>query len=212
MNTLNTLSSGTLVHLVFEQNGKRSWFNRTDRKYDQKTGVWSTVPLVGTEPRESVPMRLDWAIVAQKRWREELGFIFRITLEANQTSPFVDPDPNGAPTSRWQHVNYDVTCDVDGRPSESPDAPYAYKVLAVHSVRGKEFVLKFETPILQNQAQFATLDEGPEAPVWKAYERGYCKIEPPKVNPHLEARRREAARVAAQQVSRIPNLRPGDRR
>jgi len=201
------LSSSTLVHIVFEHDGQRRWFNHTDRKRDDRTGSWYTLPVVGTEAHESKPMTLEMALISQRRWRE-LGMECRLALEP--TGEFIDSDSK-IENPPWEHTNYLVTCDENGLPSESLDAQFVYNIKAVRTVNGRAFVLKFETPILQNQSQFSDFEEGPEMCVRRAFDRGLTKLEPPKPNPHLEARRLETERRAAQ-ATRLPNnLRPGDR-
>lgn len=202
-----TLSSGTLVHVVFEHDGQRRWFNHTDRKRDDRTGAWYTLPVVGTEAHESERMTLEMALVSQRRWKE-IGIECRLALEPN--GEFIDSDLK-IENPPWEHKNYLVTCDENGLPSESLDAPFAYPIKAVHTVNGRAFVLKFETAILQNQSQFSSFEEGPEMCLRRAFDRGLTKLEPPKPNPHLEARRIEAQRQANQQATSIPGLRPGDR-
>ena len=194
MSSLNTLSSNALVHLVFEQNGKRSWFNRTDRTFNAATGVWTTIPVIGSEPSESNPVTLEMAVVCQRRWRE-LGIGCRIAKETN--GPYLDdPDPrtNDVPTS--PHRDVFITVDEQGNLFDSLDAPCVYFVRAVNTVNGPMFCLRFENSLLREQAQFSTLREGPEVAIERAIARGYNKIEPPRPNPFLEARRQEAQRQA----------------
>jgi hypothetical protein len=210
VSSLNSLSSNTLVHLVFEQNGKRFWFNRTDRKYDAATGVWMTIPVIGSEPRESNPVTLEMAVVCQRRWRET-GIECRIAKEAN--GPYIDdPDPKNDQVLARPHKDVFITVDEQGNLFDSLDAPCVYLVRAVNTVNGPMFCLRFENPILQHQAQFSSLEEGPEVAVQRAIGRGYTKFELPKPNPYLEARRQEAQRAGEHATNaRFTNLRPGDR-
>jgi hypothetical protein len=208
MSSLNSLSSSKLVHLVFEQNGKRHWFNRTDRRRDASTGQWATIPVVDDDPRGSSPMNFEFAVIAQERWKQ-LGFNCRFALEPN--GPFVDADPKGSGALPWTHDDCWVTVNAAGEPIDDLDSPYVYPITAVHTPAGKQFVLKFQTAVLQNQSQFSSFEEGPDACVRKAFERGYTKLEPPQGNPFLEARRLEAQRQAQRAANaRFVRVRPGD--
>src|SRR6266404_2016452 len=88
--SLNSLSPDRLVHVIIEQNGKRAWFHHTDRRRDDHTGVWYTLPVVDDDPRESKPMTLQMALVCQQRWKD-LGIACRFALEPN--GEFIDADP-----------------------------------------------------------------------------------------------------------------------
>jgi hypothetical protein len=208
---MNAVSAGTLVHLIFidPTSHKKSWFVRTDRR-QTVSKVYQTWPLVDDDPRQSKPVTYDFAIVAQRRWREELNLVFRLSLEPN--GKFIDEEIIPPPTGPWPHQDALVTVDAEGNLFDSPDATHVFLVRAVRTPQGPMFCLRFETGILQNQSQYSTIQEGPEGAVRKAIERGFTKIERPRPNPYLESRRREAERQAAQQAGqKIPNLRPGDR-
>lgn len=210
MDTLNTVSSDCLVHVVFEENGKRRWFHHTDRRYDAGSGRWTTTPVVDDDPRGSSPMKLSFAVIAQSRWKD-IGIECRFALEPN--GPFIDPDLKSDIAVSWPHVDALVTVDADGNLVDSPDASHVYRVRAVRTTEGPKFCLRFENPILQNQSQFSTLAEGPEVAVRRAIDRGYTKLEKPQVNPWLEKRQQEAQRQAQRVANaRFANLRPGDRR
>jgi len=203
----DNLAADRLVHVIIEQNGKRTWFNRTDRVQDHKTRRWFTVPVVDPEPSGSKPMRHDLALVAQHRWRDELNLVVRLALEPN--GPYIDELPTMS-LLPWKHQNYLVTVDRDGRPLDSLDAPCVYDVIATHTPSGRMFVLRFNHPDLQNQPVFSTFEEGPEVAVARAFEKGYTKLEPPQPNPYLEARRQEAARQAAEAARPKVRYRVGD--
>jgi hypothetical protein len=209
MSSLNTLSADRLVHVIIEQNGKRTWFHHTDRRRDDRTGQFHTLPIVDDDPRGSSSMSLAMALVSQRRWRE-LGIECRLCLEPN--GPYIDPDPKATEALPWPHKNALISVDEQGNILDSPDAPCVYLVRAVNTPNGPMFCLRFEAGVLQNQAQFSTLQEGPEIAVRRAIEKGYNRLEKPQPNPYVEIRRREAERRAAEQATRLPNnLRPGDR-
>ena len=197
------------VHLCFLNSYKqRSWFVKTDRRFDRKTGQSTTWPFVSDDPHDSVSITYEYAEISRRLWRDEpFNLNVRIALEPNQSAEFVDPDPK-VDSLPWEHEDYFITTDETGQPSDSVDAPFGYNVKAVHTVNGAMFCLRFETPILQNQSQFSTFQEGPTVAVLRALERGFCKVERPKPNPHIEAKRREAERQTQQ--ARVPRLRPGD--
>lgn len=208
MSSLNTLSSSTPVHLVFEQNGKRSWFNRTDRTYDKKTGAWVTIPVIGTEPQESNSMTLEMAVICQRRWRE-LGIECRIAKETNGT--YIDEGTVSPSSALWEFRDYLVTCTPEGEPLDGLDAPYCLMVRAVNTPNGRQFCLRALNPSLRQPSVFSSFEEGPEHCVAKAWDLGYRGY-PVVANPEIE-RRRVDAEIKAQRAAnaRFANIRPGDR-
>jgi hypothetical protein len=207
MSIPNAVAADRLVHVIVEQGGRRTFFHHTERVQDDKTKQWFTVPVVDDDPAGSKPMRFDIALVCKRRWTDELGLAVRLALDT--TGPYIDEYP-GMNMLPWEHRDYLVSVDRDGKPFDSFDAPCVYRVIATHTPSGKMFCLRFNHANLQNQAVYATLEEGPETCVARAFERGFTKLEPPQVNPYLEVRRQEAARQEAEQAKRIPGLRPGD--
>jgi hypothetical protein len=203
----NTIPADRLVHVIVEQGGRRTFFHHTDRLQDDKSKRWFTVPVVDDDPAGSHPVRFDIALVCKQRWRDELGLTVRLALE--QSGPYIDQAP-GMNMLSWEHRNYLVSVDRDGKPFDSFDAPCVYKVIATLTPSGKMFCLRFNHASLRNQAVYATLEEGPETCVARAFEKGFTKLEPPQVNPYLEVRRQEAELRAADHAQRIPGLRPGD--
>jgi hypothetical protein len=206
MNTLNTLSADRLVHLIFEQNGQRTFFNRTDRKRDDGTGIWYTIPVVGTEARESNPMTLEMALISQRRWKA-IGIECRFVLEPN--GPLVDAGPKSEDSLPWPHADVLVTCDEQGNLFDSIDAPCVFLIRAVNTPQGKMFCLRSDHPSLAEPSVFATLEEGPEHCVEKARSLGFRHK--PIVNPYLESRRIEAERRGTRSQRPVQYIRPGDR-
>lgn len=89
--SLSGLSSDAKLHLVFTlRNGQKAWCSGTDRKQHPQTFTWMTLPSLNLDAAESVPMTIDFAIVAQRRW-QEMGYVVRLTLEPN--GPYLDDDP-----------------------------------------------------------------------------------------------------------------------
>jgi hypothetical protein len=202
-----------LIHVVFiAPDGSRSYFVRTDRRFDSKTGQSVTWPLVDTEPRNSVSMIYEFAEVSKKLWSgPPFNLTVRLALEAGPNADFVD-EGNGSPSSvPWQFKDYLVTCTAEGEPLDSLDAPYCLKVRAVNTPDGRKFVLRAENPSLTQPSVFSTFDEGPEYCVAKAWDLGYRNY-PVIANPQIEQRRQEAERQAQREASaRFGTIRPGDR-
>jgi hypothetical protein len=207
MNTLNSLSSNALVHLIFKYpDGKRVWFCRTDRKRDDQTGQWHTFPIADDDASQSKSMTFEIGLICQRRWRDELGQHWRMALEPYGN--FVDEQSSGE-VSQWQHIDYFIMTD------EVSDT--GFLIRAVHTPQGKQFCLKFEHPDLQQQSIFVPFEAGPEACITKAREMHFLDLEPPKPNPLRAEREAEAQRQAQRQAQRDSNtrfgrLRPGDLR
>jgi hypothetical protein len=156
-----------------------------------------------------VPITYEFAIVAHRRWRDELGLNFRLALEPN--GELIDENIVSRPAGPWPHEDVLVTVDAGGNLFDSPNATHVYLVRAVRTTEGPMFCLRFETAVLQHQAQFSTIAEGPQVAVERAIARGYHKLEKPRPNPHLQARQREAELRAAQSLRPAQHIRPGDR-
>jgi hypothetical protein len=88
---MSDLSKNTPVHLinVSFKGDRAGWFCGTEqRQRDPKSSVLTLYPLVNDDPRESKSMSYELAIIAQRRFREELGILFRLALE--QHGEFID--------------------------------------------------------------------------------------------------------------------------
>ena len=140
----NTIPADRLVHVIVEQGGRRTFFHHTDRLQDDKSKRWFTVPVVDDDPAGSHPVRFDIALVCKQRWRDELGLTVRLALE--QSGPYIDQAP-GMNMLSWEHRNYLVSVDRDGKPFDSFDAPCVYKVIATLTPSGKMFCLRFNHAI-----------------------------------------------------------------
>ena len=181
---------------------------RTDRRYDAATGVWTTIPVVGTEMRESTPVTLEMAVICQRRWRE-LGIECRIAKEAN--GPYIDEGNESTASVSWEFRDVYITCHETGEPFDTLDAPCVLLVRAVTRPDGRSFCLRAATPSLTTPSVFSTLAEGPEYCVAKAWDLGYRGY-PVVVNPEIERRRIESEAQARREANaRIGRLRPGDR-
>ena len=209
---MNTINKSRMVHLCFlGSKGERYWFVKTDQKFNQTTGQWVTVPIADDDPAKSVPMSFEYAQICVDRWQKRpLNLDVRITLEPGDQADFIDPAKSDL-LIPFPHEDCLVTVDADGNLLDSLDAPCVYRVRAVHTTKGPMFCLRFESPELQAQAQFSSLEEGPEMAVARAIERGYHQWEKPLPNPTLEARRAEQAAAQARVTKQIYGLRPGSR-
>jgi len=210
----NSIALGRPVHLVYvdPKTGQKGWYVRTETRQNPTTKVWEPWPLIDDDPSQSTPLLYEYAVIACRRWRNELNLNFHIALDASPLAEFVDPDPAAPTAPPWIHADCWVTVTEAGEPIDDLDSPWVYEIKAVHTPEhGRAFVLKFGLGVLQNQSQFASFDEGPEACVQKAFARGFTKIEKPKPNPSLEARRQEAQRQAQQLANASRGrFRPGD--
>lgn len=209
--SLSGLSSDAKLHLVFTlRNGQKTWCSGTDRKQHPRTFEWLTLPLLDDDARASVPMKIDYAIVAQRRWRE-MGYQLRLALEPN--GPPIDDEPvSGAP----EPTNCFVPTDAAGNPVEDTTSPFGYHIIVTRTPQhGPSYCLRFQNPELAAQSIIVPASEGPEAAVRKAQEMGFLLHEPPKANPHRErllAERQAVVRAAAQQQAGQRFMRrPGDR-
>lgn len=88
---LSGLNADTKIHLVFKlRDGRKAWHCGTDRQQHPQTFVWMTLPKLDLDAAASVPMRLDYAVIAARNWRD-LGYNVRLALEPN--GEFIDDDP-----------------------------------------------------------------------------------------------------------------------
>lgn len=200
MSALSNLDRNKLVHLIFLQNGQRVWFARTDRREDPITKRWTIIPIADTDARGSRPVTLEFALICQRRWRDELHLNVRIAFGPHEQ--FIDTDePKPAPV--WKHIDHFIHTD--------PEETEGFPVRAVCTPEGKMFCLRFDHPDLAEQSIFVPLEAGPAAAVQKAKEMHFLDVEKPKPSP-FRAQREAAARdaVEQQEVEIHGRRRPGD--
>lgn len=199
--SLDTLARDRLVHLVITlRDGRRAWQAGVERQENPTTKQSFTAPRWNDDPHMSRPLPLEMAIICQRRWKQELNLLCRLSLEPY--SEFIDEAPQRE-CIPWQHVDHFVHVD--------PEETIGFWVRAVNTPQGKQFCLRFENPDLAEQSVFVDLSEGPAGCVEKARRLGFLpNFEAPKPSP-FRAQREAAARQAAeeQQVKDLGRVRPG---
>ena len=207
------IDKSRMVHVVFlNPNGSRSYFVKTDRRFDRSTGQSTTWPLVDTDPRNSVSMTYELAQISKRLWSNHpFNLNVRLALEAGPKVEFIDESSAMPSSVPWEFRDYLITCTVEGQPLDGLDAPYCLQVRAVTTPQGRQFCLRAENPNLNQPSVFSTFEEGPEHCVAKAWDLGFRGY-PVVVNPMIEQKRQESARQAQQAANaRFANVRPGDR-
>lgn len=180
-----------LLHLIFfDKAGKKLWYTGVDRK--MRDSKWQTIPLADDDPSKSKPVAYEMAVIARKRFREDLGIETHFAFEPNSECVY-EETPTPVSPIREDRVPVKATLDeVDW-----------YKIIPVSTPQGPRWILRFEQPELVNQY---VSEKDPITVLQKAQERGLLKFATTFIEP--------APQPPKQQSTLPPGVcfRPGNRR